>query len=78
MLNILKQVEDTLEKVSVQGEENWSRMKLAKQTLRELRTALERELAKKQAGQKEEEAAENGTSEDAIRQRKSEADAGTV
>lgn len=42
MINTLKQVEDLLEKVSVQGEENWRRLTFAKEILRNLRGHIQK------------------------------------
>ena len=69
---ILKLIEDHLDKVSVEGEKNWQIMMDCKKSLRELRSALEK------ADQKKKEEADHGTGKNAIRNGKSEDDAGTV
>ena len=66
MQEVLKRIEDLLEKVSVQGEENWRRMALAKEGLRSLRKAIEKK------------GADHGTGADATCNGEAEADTGAV
>ena len=62
MINILKQVEELLEKVSVEGEENWRRMALAKETLRNLRGQIQKAAAE----QKKKEAEKDADAKDGV------------
>lgn len=66
MDDVLKQVEELLEKVSVAGEENWRRMALAKEGLRSLRKAIEKK------------GADHGTGTNATCNGEAQADAGAV
>ena len=63
MINTLEQIEDLLEKVSVQGEENWRRMALAKEILRKLKEHIQ----KVAAAQKAKEEKTDADGEDAVR-----------
>ncbi|MBP3633172.1 MAG: hypothetical protein J6J43_01195 [Oscillospiraceae bacterium] len=74
MKNVLKQIEDLLDKVNVSGEENWRRMSNAKEALRELRRALE----KAEAEQQKKEAEENAAGNDAAGKRQQKGHTGTV
>lgn len=73
MDDVLKQVEELLEKVSVAGEENWRRMALAKETLRKLRGQIQ-----KVAAQQKKEETEHGTGTDAVCTGEQEADTDAV
>lgn len=73
MNDILKQIEDLLEKVSVQGEENWRRMTLAKEGLRNLRKQVQKAVQEQKKGE-----SADGTGADAAYNGQAEADAGAV
>lgn len=62
MTDILEQVEELLEKVSVQGEENWRRMAAAKEILRK----LEEHIQKAAAEQKKKEAEKDADAKDGV------------
>ena len=62
MINTLKQVEDILDGVSVPGEENWRRMALAKEILRNLRQQIQKAAAE----QKKKEEKQDADAENAV------------